>query len=136
MPLSAMGADLPAGTYLVDRGFPARATFTVPAGWSPYTVNGQIAGVLVNHARPVNGSGWGFFLMAEPIIPVDPCYPTAGTIPLAQGSAATIVEAFARLPRVDVQASDTTVAGRGAKLLTVTAHPDTATCPDVGAPSS
>jgi hypothetical protein len=107
---------------------------TVPAGWTPYTVDERTAAILVNHAKPPSGSGWGLSFLAGPYLDADPCRPAAGTLPAATlSSAARIVAALRAMPRVDAVETATTVDGRPATLVTLTAHPDTASCPSTGA---
>ena len=128
------GQDLPPGTYLIDRPFPVRATLTVPKGWTPYTVDQRTAGILVNHAKPPNGSGWGLSFLAGPYVIADPCRPAAGTLPEGTlSSAAKILAVLRAMPGVDAVGTATTVDGRPATLVTLTAHSDTATCAKTGA---
>jgi hypothetical protein len=122
--------DLPPGTYLIDDPFPIRATITVPAGWTPYTVDARTAGILVNHTKPVNGSGWGLFLQAGPYFYKDPCRPRNGTVDAsAVATVANVVAMLRSMPSVvaSVPVADT-VGGRPATLLTLTAAADSAAC--------
>jgi hypothetical protein len=132
---AASGGDLPPGTYLIDDPFPVRATITVPAGWTPYTVDARTAGILVNHAKPVNGSGWGLFFLAGPHFYKDPCRPASGTVDAsAVATAANVIATLSSMPSVDTSAPvAVTVGGRPATLLTLAAAADTATCGNPGA---
>src|SRR6476661_179204 len=95
------GTDLPPGTYLIGDPFPVRAAITVPAGWTPYTVDAQNAGILVNHTKPADGSGWGLFFLAGPHFYKDPCHPQDGTVEAtAVSTAAKVVATLAGLPSV------------------------------------
>jgi hypothetical protein len=127
--------DLPPGTYLIGDPFPVRAAITVPAGWTPYTVDPQNAGILVNHAKPPDGSGWGLFFLAGPHFYKDPCHPESGTVDAAAVStAANVVATLTSLPSVTASTPVAiTVDGRPATLVTLTAAADTATCRDAGA---
>ena len=126
---AASGTDLPPGAYFVDRPFPVHVTFTVPTGWTPYTVDERTAGILVNHGKPENGSGWGLFFLAGSHFHSDPCRPENGTI--ATPSAAAIVSALTNLPTVSASTpSATTVGGRPATLVTLTAPATLPGCPD------
>jgi hypothetical protein len=129
------GGDLPPGTYLIDDPFPIRATITVPAGWTTYTVDARTAGILVNHAKPVNGSGWGLFFLAGPHFYADPCRPGSGTVAASTvATAADVVATLRSLPSFDVGAPvAVTVGGRPATLLTLTAKADTGGCSNAGA---
>ena len=132
---AASGVDLPPGTYLIGDPFPIRATLTVPAGWTPYTVDSQNAGILVNHGKPADGSGWGVFFLTGPHFYMDPCRPGNGTVGAAAVSTADKVVATLRsLPSIAAsQPVATTVGGRPAVLVTLTAGTDTTGCRDGGA---
>jgi hypothetical protein len=129
------GGDLRPGTYLIGDPFPIRATLTVPAGWTPYTVDARTAGILVNHAKPANGSGWGLFFQAGPHFYKDPCRPASGTVDAsAVATAANVVATLSSMPSVNASAPATvTVGGRPATLLTLTAAAATAACSNNGA---
>jgi hypothetical protein len=132
---SSPGTDLPPGTYLIDDPFPVRATLTIPAGWSLYTVDARTAGILVNHARPRNGSGWGLFFLAGPYFYTDPCRPATGTVDAsAVATTANVVATLTGMPSVAASAPVAdTVGGRPATLLTLTAAADSAACSNGGA---
>jgi len=127
--------DLAPGTYLIGDPFPVRVAITVPAGWTPYTVDAQTAGILVNHAKPADGSGWGLFFLAGPHFYKDPCHPEDGTVgDAAVATAAQLVATLRGLPSVTTSAPVAiTVDGRPATLITLTAASDTAGCRDAGA---
>ena len=129
------GGDLPPGTYLIDDPFPIRATITVPAGWTPYTVDERTAGILVNHTKPVNGSGWGLFFQAGPYFYKDPCRPGSGTVDAsAVATVASVLATLTSMPSVDASAPvAVTVGGRPATLVTLTATADSASCSNGGA---
>ena len=129
------GADMPPGTYLIDDPFPIRSTISVPAGWTLYTVDARTAGILVNHAKPVNGSGWGLFFLAGPHFYKDPCRIANGTVDAsAVATAANVVATLSSMPSVNASAPvAVTVGGRPATLLTLTATADSATCSNGGA---
>jgi hypothetical protein len=129
------GGDLRPGTYLIDDPFPIRATLTIPAGWTVYTVDTRTTGILVNHAKPANGSGWGLFFLAGPHFYTDPCRPATGTVDAsAVATAADVVATLGSLPSVGASAPvAVTVGGRPATLLTLTAAGDSAACSSGGA---
>ena len=127
--------DLAPGTYLIGDPFPVRAAITVPAGWTPYTVDAQNAGILVNHTKPAEGSGWGLFFLAGPHFYKDPCHPQDGTVDAAAvATADRLVATLRGLPSVTASSpAAITVDGRAGTLVTLTAAADTAGCRDAGA---
>jgi hypothetical protein len=128
------GGDLPPGTYIIDRPFPARATITIPSGWTKYTVDDRVAAILVNHAKPFDGSGWGLFLLAGPHFYVDPCQPSKGTVGAgAVTTAAAVTKLLTGSTAWDTRTANASVGGRPATVVTVTAHRDTTSCRDAGA---
>jgi hypothetical protein len=137
-PLSAAnpGVDgLPAGTYLIDRPFPARIALTVPDGWALWTVEDTAAGILVNHDRPPDGSGWGLFFWAGNRFFADPCNESHGfQSPAPSATVDDYVAAVRKLSGVTVSTPSTIdVDGYPATLLVLSAPSDMATCPSGGA---
>jgi hypothetical protein len=135
MQAATPATDLAPGTYLIGDPFPVRAAITVPGGWTPYTVDAQDAGILVNHTKPADGSGWGLFFLAGPHFYKDPCHPQDGTVDAPMvATAAKVVATLASLPSVTASSPVAiTVDGRPGTLVTLTAAADTGTCRDGGA---
>jgi hypothetical protein len=137
-PLSAAspGVDgIPAGTYLIDRPFPARIALTVPNGWALWTVESTAAGILVNHDHPTNGSGWGLFFWAGNRFFADPCNESHGfQSPAPAQTVDDFVAAVGKLNGVTVSAPSTVdVDGHPATLLVLTASSEMAGCSSGGA---
>jgi hypothetical protein len=114
--------SLEAGPYLIGAPFPVRIGFTMPPGWHADGVRSTLA------ALGLEGGGLTFTVVEG--VYADPCHLEEGLLDPGVGPTADdLASALAGLPGVRVSGpTDTTVGGRPALALTVTAPESFESC--------
>ena len=111
------GGSLEPGTYVTAGPFPARVTFTVPAGWE-----GRMGGPYAVSLNPASAPDALWFRVFDKVY-ADPCHDHETLLdPLPGPSAGELADALAGLPGLEVTSpTDVTLGGHQGKQLTMTA---------------
>jgi hypothetical protein len=118
--------NLPPGKYYLgppDTSF--FIEFTLPDGWWYWQGAADVHAVLINSldSGASEGSAWGFAFAQIGNVPSDPCDPSTGLFPTwyQGGSVGQLISGMKTWRDFDVHVENVTVAGFGAKRVTVRA---------------